>query len=412
MTKLYKLQELSFSYEDTFMDGAGNVTALTYVTRIPFLTATCTMEQPRETDQTVQNRKNVTRPGFLGLRTGTLEFTTYWPGHMTDPGGGSALGNWFSGLLAAGLGGSDGGTDDGGTVDTPTNAHQFSVTGVSDLTKGTIIRVGDKNDGHGEGQPVVIGAKSGATVTTLMDLPNAPLAADDVRCTAVRFPTETGPSSYVRFLMGFTETGAQFHAMGCQLESLRFEIDIAGGRPARVTFRYRMAWWERGEKSIPSGTTLENTDTAVIAGGSFLVQAVGTTTRALEECGALTLNLAMGLVPQQGPTDFQQNYTNMTGWVSTGCIPSVTWSIPYSTQPATDFDSDGSSSTFKYCLFNANGTHGRTYGFFMPNMFPIGAKPTYTDRNGLLYVTKTFQGTESSDDTSDLTLSPIRFFQG
>ena len=51
-------------------------------------------------------------------------------------------------------------------------------------------------------------------------------------------------------------------------------------------------------------------------------------------------------------------------------------------------------------------------GFYMPRMYPIGAKPTYTNLNGLTYVSKTMRGTESTTTTSELTRSAIRFWMG
>lgn len=409
--KLYRLQELAFADEASFMENATSVTSNAYDTNIPFLSATCSFEQPRETDQTVQARKNVTRPGFLGLRTGTIEFQTYWCGPSTDPGAGAVATHWLTTLLGYGLGGILI-TDDGGTISSATDGDTFVTTGVTAITPGTIIRVGAKGDGRADGQPGVVSSWAAGNTQLLTTLPATPNAADAVRVTTVTYPTETNPATTLRFRFSLMDSGAQFHAVGCQLEQLTFETDMAGARPPRVTWRYRMAYWDRGTVSMPTGTNPDDTDTAVIAGGSLYVQTFATATRAIEECGSLSLTLDMGLVPQMGPAASQPSYTNITGWVSNGCRPTLTWTIPYSTQPATDFDSDGTSTTYKHILFAANGTAGRSVGFYMPRAFPIGAKPTYTDVGGLTYVTKVYQGTESTTTSTELTRSAIRFFQG
>ncbi len=409
--KLFRLEELLYNTESSFLENAQSVASNTYSGRIPFLSATCTLDQAREADMTVQSRKNVTRPGFLGLRTGTLEFSTYVPGLMTDPGVAAPTSNWCTDLMGNGLGGSLL-SDDGGTISSATDGDTFVTTGVTAITAGSVIRVGVKADGRCDGQPGVVSTWSGGNTQLLTTLPGTPNAADAVRVCANMYPTETNPATTLRFLFGLTDTGAQFHCMGAQLESFSDEIDISGARPIKRTWRYRIAYWDRSAVTIPSAVTLPNTDTAPIAGGSLYVQTFATATRAIEECGTLTLSLAMGLIPQQGPRASQEPYGNITGWVSTGCVPTLTWTIPYSTQPATDFDTDGSSTTFKHILFVSNATAARCQGFYLPRAFPVGAKPTYTDRNGLTYVSKTYQGTESTTTTSELTLSAIRFFLG
>jgi hypothetical protein len=408
---LFRLQELLYNTEASFLENAQSVASNTYANRVPIISATCTLEQPRETDQTVQSRKNVSRPGFLGLRTGTLEFVTYWPGLTTDPGVGTATSNFCTDLMTYGLGGSNL-TDDGGTISSATNGASFVTTGATTITPGTIIRVGAKNDGRADGQAGAVSTWSAGTTAMLTAFPGTPNAADAVRVTANVFPTETNPTQTVRFLFGLTDTGAQFHCMGCQLESFSDDIDIAGARPIRRTWRYRIAYWDRSSVSIPSSVAMPNADTAVIAGGSLFVNTFGTSTRAIEECGSLTLTLDMGLVAQMGPRASQEPYGNITGWVSNGCVPTLTWTIPYSTTPASDFDTDGSTTTFKHALFTANATTGRCMGFYLPRMYPIGAKPTYTNLNGLTYVSKTMRGTESTTTTSELTRSAIRFWMG
>lgn len=407
----YDLQELLYNSEASFLANASSPASNTYASRLPILSASCTIDQSKTDDETVQSRKNVRRPGFLGLRTGTLEFTTYWPGLDTDPAAGTPTANWATTLLADGLGGGLL-TDDGGTIASATDGDTFVTTGVTAITAGTVIRVGVKADGRADGQPGVVSTWSAGNTQLLTALPGTPSAADAVRACANVYPTEANPTTTYRFLFGLTDSGAQFHCMGCQLEQVTFDIDIAGARPIRVTWRYRIAYWDRTAVTIPTAVAMPECSTAPIAGGSLFVNTFGTATRNLEECGALSLELDMGLIAQQGPRASQENYGNITGWVSRGCRPTLTWSIPYTTQAATDFDLDGSSAVFKHALFVSNAQAGRCQGFYLPRMFSVGSKPTYTNLNGLTYVTKVFAGTESTTTTSELTRSAVRFFMG
>src|SRR5574343_1386535 len=103
--KINRLQELLYNTESSFLANAQSPASNTYSGRIPILSMTHTFSQPRTPDMTVQSRKNESRPGFLDLRSGTLEFTVYVPGLMTDPGVGTATTNWFTDLLSNGWGG-------------------------------------------------------------------------------------------------------------------------------------------------------------------------------------------------------------------------------------------------------------------------------------------------------------------
>lgn len=411
VAKLVRLQELLYNSEASFLENAQAPASNTYDSRVPIISAQCTFTQGRENDQTTHSRKNETRPGFLGLRSGVLEFVTYVPGLMTDPGTSTPTANWFSTLLGSGLGGSHA-LDDGGTISSATDGDTFITTGVTLMTPGGIMRVGVKNDGRSDGQAGVISTWSAGSTQLLTALPATPNAADAVRPTIVLYPTEANPTTTYRFLCGMTDTGAQWHAMGCQLESISIEYDIAGALPPRASWKYAVAYWDTYALTIPSSVAMPNTDTAPIAGGRFYINTFGTATSAVEEIGSLTLTLDMGLIPQRGPRASQESYGNVTGWVSNGCRPSLSVDIPWTASAATDFDTDGSSTTHKHVLFATNGTAARCSGFYLPRLYPTGEKPTYLDRGGLNYTRKTYAGRESTDTTSELTRSCVRFFIG
>lgn len=408
---LIRLNELLYNTEASFLANAQTPASNTYANRVPIISAQCTFNQMRTNDQTVQSRKNESRPGFLDLRTCALEFTTWVPGLITDPAAGTPTTNFFTDLLGNGLGGTHS-VDDGGTISSATDGDTFVTTSVTLMTPGGIMRVGVKNDGRCDGQPGVISTWAAGSTQLLTALPGTPQAADAVRPTIVLYPTETNPATTMRFLCGMTDSGAQWHAMGCQLESVAIEIDIATGRPMRANWKYSGAYWARSAVSVPSAVAMPNTDTAPIAGGSFFINTFATATRAIEEVGNLTLTLDMGLIAQRGTTASQAPYTNITGWVSSGCRPTLTVDIPWTSGAETDFNTDGSSTTHKHVLFASNGTAGRCQGFYLPRLYQDGDAPTYVDRGALTYVRKTLRGRESTDTTSELTRSAFRFFIG
>lgn len=413
MAELFKSRELLFNTEASFGVNSSAVASNTYDSRVPFTDCTVSLEQPRESDMTVQSRKNETRPGYLGLRTARLEFSFQVPGIMSDPGAGAPTANWFYTLLSSGLGGALA-TDDGGTITSSTDGDTFVTTGVTAITAGSIIRVGIKADGRADGQPGAVATWAAGSTQLLTALPGTPTSAtpDAVRTCLHAYPTETNPTVTLRFLATHRTTGAQYHIMGCQLENLSLEMDIATGRPVRGTMTYLGAYWDSSTVTVPSSITNPACDASPIAGGSFFINTFGTATRAIEQPSTINLSLRMGLRPYLGPSTTQPNYTNIYGWESEGCIPVLTYTIPWSSTKATEFDVDGSSTTHKHILWASNAQAGRCFGFYIRNAYPTGSKPVVTESNGLVYMTVQYTGRESSTVTSELTRTPVVFFCG
>jgi hypothetical protein len=415
MSDLFQLQELHVNDEASFLANANSIASNTYSTRLPFETAEIEINQSRMSDMTTQERKNASRPGYLGLRTGRLTITGYVPGAMTDPGAGAPTTHWFYEMLRDALGGGLI-TDDGGTLSGATDADTMVTTGVSTITPGTIVFIGAKGDGRGDGQGGAVATWSAGNLQLLNAVAGTPAAADAVRVGMNIYPTEANPTVTKRFLCLAKTTGAIWQLMGCQMDSASFEFPIESGGPIKYTFVYQAAYWDQGAAaspaSLPSGVALPNCDTAVIAGGSFCVQNFGTTARTLVSARTLTLSLRMGLAPEVGPAAAQPHYTNITGWQSLGCVPTITFAQPWSSSAKTSFDADGSSTTFKQFYFQSNSQPGRRMAFYMPRAYPSGETPQRTNVGGLLLQTLSFTGAESTTTTSDLTQSAIRFCLG
>ncbi len=412
---LFRLQELHVSSEVSFLENATAAGTNTYTQRLPFESATVTMSQVRSDDQTVQDRKNESRPGYLGLREASLEFSGYVPGIMSDPGTGAPTANWFYTLLSDGLGGGLA-ADDGGTVTSATDGDTFVTTGVTALTPGSIIFVGSKGDARGDAQAGVVSTWAAGNTQLLNALPATPASPDAVRTGLNIYPTDAAPTVSKRFLLLNKTSGAVFQLMGCQLDSVSFEFPIENGGPIKYTLRYQAAYWEQtaasSPASLPSAATLPACDTAVIAGGSFVIQDFATTSRVSLPIRGLTLSLSMGLLAKRGPVVGQPLYTNIYGWETSGCKPTVSYVQAWSSSEKVAHDSDGSTSTHKQILFQSNATPGRRFAFYMPRAYRSGDTPQRTEVAGLLGQTVTLTGRESSTITSELTRSCIRFCLG
>ena len=411
MANLSSLYELLYDDEGSFKENAQSPGSNTYSKRVPVIgIPTMSLTQTRADDQTVQSRRNDSRPGFLGLRGGTISFKTLFPGLMSDPGASTVSETWTGDLLGDGLGGSSV-ADDGGTVQSATDADTFVTTGAT-LTPGNGIAVGVKNDGRCDGQIGVISTWSGGNTQLLTALPATPNASDAVRICHALYPTEAEPTVTKRFLCGYTATGAQYHAMGCQLASVTLNLPVESGDLPTIDWVYNVAYWARSTVSIPSAVALPNTDTGVIAGGQFYAQTFGTATRATRAISSLSVSLDMGLIADRGPAASQEPYGNVRGWYRTRVVPTVTYTRAFETTAESDFDADGSSSTHEHFLWQSNATAGRRVAIYMPRLYRVGDKPTVTDQGGLLFQSEMWRGCESTDTTSELTRSCIRVLLG
>ena len=401
----YALREVQYATEGSFAENASAPASNTWTKRIPVTAANLTLGQDRMSDGSIQARQNESRPGHLGVRTATLELTSYLPGHLTATTG-ALTETWLQDLLSDGLGGGNV-AQVGGTVNTPTSAIQFSVTSAT-CVAGAIIRVGAKGDARGDGQAGVV--NNATTVTLLTALPASPNAADVVYACQMAYPTED-PTTTKRFLIGWPATGAQYHLMGCQLDGL--SLAVQPGTLPTITLRYQCAYWARYAVTIPSAVTLEACETQPVAGGSVFLQTAGTTTRAVVSPSSIDLAIDLGLAPKVGPAVGQAAYQSINGWERTRCVPSLTMMLPWSTTYETLYDTDGGDTTQQQILATLSvGNGSRSSGFYLPRAYVVSPKPIVADNGGLLYQSIKWQGREGLVTTNDLTQSAIRFFMG
>lgn len=401
---VFALREVCYATEGSFAENATAPGSNTWSTRFPVLSIDSgPPAHDRQSDSSIQNRQNETRPGFLGARSATFDFTCYWGGHNGTTGG-ALTETWLQDLLSDGLGGGNV-AQVGAAVSSGTSATQFASAGTA--VSGAVVRVGAKADGRADGQAGVV--NNATTITLHTALPGTPNGSDTMYATQMAFSQETVSTSK-RFLCAFTDTGAQYHYMGCQLARLKFNLPI-GGLPT-VGLGYDVAYWDRTAVTTPSALALEDNRAAPIAGGSVFIQTVGTTTRAIESPAEITLELDIGITAQHGPAAGQANYQSINALTRTRCVPKVSLLVPWSTTYDSLYNTDGAATTHKHILVCCNATDGRSVGFYLPRAYVVGPRPTYEDYNGLTYQRLTFQGREGTDTATELTRSAVRFFMG
>ena len=404
MANIHALREVHYSSESTF----GDSSTTTYATRIPVIEPpVLTISQERADDASLQSRSNESRPGYLGIRSASLEFKCYLGGHGTSPTA-ALTENWIADLLGDGLGGIS--TAAVGTVLNGTPSVTSLPTAAGTFVAGGMGRIGTIGDGGGSGQAFV-SSSAGTTGTCLLALPAAPAAGAQYYAMTTVYPSETLGSSK-RFMVMHSTTGAQYHVYGCQLETVTFGLEW-GALPT-VTFRYVGAYWHRNPITFPSSATLEDCKTAPTGGGgSFAWQTTGTTTRATLSPSSVQLTLDMGLAQKMGPAANQAAYQVINGYERTKIVPTLQITVPWEDTFESLFDTDGSSTTHKQFLWTLNSTPGAAVAIYLPRAYPVGMRPSgVVDSNGLNYVTATFRGRESATTTNELTRSAFRIGLG
>lgn len=407
MTAVFNVQEIQYGDESAFSE-----LLQTFTARIPVLGCRAGFQSGRSSDGSLQNRLATSRPGYLLPRSGgTFEIDVYFCGAGVDTQTGALAHTWLTKLLSDGLGGGDisqvGGVFGAGA----TTASWASATGTR--TRGAVCRGGQKGDSRADGQAFVVG---NPVTGSLVALPGTPNAGDLIRAGIMMYPAETlGVTK--RFLVGFNSTfanGAQYVFHGCQLSGLTLKIDHMG--VPQLTLQYRYAYWrEVAGFTIPSAVALADCKAAASAGGSYFLQTVGTTTRALEAATAIELRIMLGLQERTGQGGVAA-LQNIIGWDRTQCDANLTLSVPWNSTKPTEYDSDGSDSISKHFLatLSAGGgqtaNEGRHVGFYLPSIYPIGQRPAYTAWNGLLYQPIVYDCAEGPDTTNDLTRSVFRFY--
>ena len=406
---VFKLSQVGFNTEASFAENAESPSSNTFGTIIPVNSFTPTLEQERIRDGAFQARSNVEALGHLGPRSASLEITVYWIGHQTTAAGALSA-TWLQNLLGYGLGGAS--SAQVGAATTGAGSATSLVTSNATFVRGGIVRLGVKGDARGDGQPGAIASVSGGTATMLTAFGAASNGTDAVYATQLAYPDESTLASLttLRFLVSHATTGAQYHLMGGQLAGISFNLPI-GGLPS-ITLRYTFAYWQRAATTFPSATALSSDYCAPVTGGSLYYQSVGTTTRATLTPSSVNFSVDVGLAPIPGPGG-AGTYQSITGWVRTMSKPRLTMTCPWATAPETLFDLANGSYTNKHILFSTNAVDGRAVGFYMPNAFQVGNRPSAAvNENEQDYQTLDFVGTDGTDTTTELTKSAFRLWAG
>lgn len=407
MAEVFALRQVLVADETTFCEFLASLGSVTWEKNIPTLEATFEPLHDREEDGSAQARLAVQAPGHKGARRGRLRFKTYWMGHITDQTG-ALTETWQQQLLADGLGGNQISSVGGTLSGVPTvNSLPF---GAGSFSRGGIVRVGSKGDAGGDGQAAVIGAQNTTPLLLLTNLPAAPAAGAALRACSVAHHSEGATLGTKRFGMLHATSGAQFFGFGAQLSKARFGSPVGG--KGTIDWEYEIAYFERSTLSFPNALALQSHDCAPVSGGSAFVQDFGTATRATKTVTDVEIELDLGLEPTPGVAGAGM-YQWITGWTRTRARAALKFNALWDTSWETWWDTENPVLVYKHMLLTLHTGHGRSFGAYASRIFPMGRRPSMpVNVNDQVYVPVMAGCTESTDLTSELSRSALRFFIG
>lgn len=300
-------------------------------------------------------------------------------------------------------------TQDGGTVNTPTSATQFSLTGATVLAGG-IIAVGTLGDGDGEAQCYAV--NNASTITVLNALAGTPVGAQVVRVAQLIYPSESPTSTTVQSLRLQVQTSDQrANIYGVCPTSLAFTGLNTGEVPHWEVTHSCAAWEMESASTFPTSTSTDNFSPAPVAAGTLFMNTVGTTTRSLIDYRDLSIRIDLQTVPLMGP-NAPRTYQGQVGCRRIRCKAFLEFTVDSETA-GTDTWGDAwntadLSQVYRHAMLTLNPSDGQQIAFYFPKLKFTGARPTQMTRNGLNAKRVMFEALTGGTTTNALTLSNWR----
>lgn len=291
----------------------------------------------------------------------------------------------------------------GGTATAPT------TTASATFSAGSLCRGGSINDGRGNGQFYAVGTH----VTTTLNLLGAMDAAPnngDVLYPVVQLAVPESPTSSANAITGtrflLQTANLQYECHGC----FPMSVTIGGLNAGEVPFMevtMGVSWWRYSTATFPSTASTDTFLPAAIAGGSWDVQTVGTTTRNKRPYRNFTLSHTLGIVPLMGPGGVNANQA-IVGARRISDQITLSWTEEAeaaTTTPA--LPALYTATNFLRGVFTGSTTDGKAFGFKCPSLCVVDPLPVQRMDNNLNRLTITCRAYTGATTTSELTLAAI-----
>lgn len=269
---------------------------------------------------------------ILGPQEVAFTTRTYLPGRgSTADGSNSSLGTLLSYVIGI--------ITRTGNADSAFAAGWNTTTGDIDLADGSladggVFWAGALGDGRGNGQPSVVATHASATVTAAVALQAAP-ADNDVFYVAENLHPPESPDHAAQAVtgirVGLYTADQQYVAHGCFAQTIRL-TGTGPNEQAVLEIDWGGSWFEEVDVTFPVSTATDEFEPLPNAAGSLFLQKKGTASRGAAppvESGErtyrqLSVEIALGVVPQPGPGAVSLYARYADAPRRTGCVMTMT----------------------------------------------------------------------------------------
>lgn len=364
-----------------------------------------------DSERTTQLLSDYTHP-IRGPHSGSFTTPIWLPGHGAAITG-AATADDHENVLGYVIGNTNASTS-GTTVNGSSTTTSLAVAAASGIPAGSLITVGVKGDGRGDGQAAVVSSHGSSTIALLTALPAAPESGDVVYAMVVNHPWETPSSAAITSVrMAALSANRVSEMRGCWPRSLTFEGLNPGELPG-ASIEWGVSYPVDSTETFPSSTAMDTHNPAPCAGGSLFFQARGTTTRQTYDIREFGVTIGLGTQEKRGPGGLN-TFQDIIGAVRGKQTVTATFVVDTGNASASPtwpgrWDSD---SQDYHLLWTGNGAAaGQRLAFYMPNCCIVDRRPSQFSRSGINSERITVMGKTGLTTTSELTLSAWRLGSG
>lgn len=315
----------------------------------------------------------------------------------------------FLGLVIGNAGNAlaTGGTLTGGTAAVPTTSM------ASGAVAGALVRAGAIADGRFGGQFVPVGAHSGSALTLLLAGGGVPTNGDVLYSGKVVYPSVlTGPTfeaiTSLRFRI-LTSNG-QYDLRGCFPVGAPVLSGLNPGETPMVEVTFGVAHVTTASTTFPSATVSQKHAPNPVANGSFAIQQVGTTTRAvIDGFRKIEIDLGWTGVGIKGPGGNYEGQVIQSAKRVPG-MPTLSVTIDKeATGTETWWDRaivDPNTAPYWHAYYSACCADGRAFGIGWKRLAICDAQPIQINDDGWNRQRVKFEAQIGATKTTDLTASP------
>lgn len=401
----FSLLEINYEAESNF--GENVDTVATYKLHLREPVDTSGMEQKKIAPGTVTAYRGEPGDWILGTFEPTFRTNLALPGHGSTTAGAvtiTALETLLGLVFGNAATTATGSTLTGGTANAPT------TTDSGTLDPGDLCFIGALGDGDGEGQCYPIATHSATTLTLLVDLQGAPVNGAVRYGGTTIYPHSAATSTnYTGIRMAIASANVQYLCHGC----FPTAVAITGLNPGEVPMidiTWKAAWYEYKADTFPSAVSSDTFNPAPTAGGSLVVNTVGTSTNSSSTRRIyrdFSVEIDLGTVECRGPGGYNA-YQDIVGAKRGQDSCKVSWSeYAEATTTTPELPGFGTATNRKHAMLTLSTNDGSRVAMYWPSLRVMNV-PRRIDIGGINGYRIECMAGVGATTTSALTLSKYR----